>query len=87
MSVDEEGPELDALCFHSSVCFDDAEAVDPEDIKDLPDVDDNGDVVVDGNDDPEENLDVPMDWRYWMVTKPNTLPVTTLNTTSTISHT
>jgi len=24
MSVDEEGPEMDALCFHTSVCFDDA---------------------------------------------------------------
>ena len=58
MSVDdEEGPELDALCFHTSVCFDDAEGVDPEDIEDLPDVDDNGDVVVNGNDNPEENLD------------------------------
>ena len=46
MSVDEEGLEMDALCFHTSVCFDDAEAVDPEDIEDLPDVDDNGDVVM-----------------------------------------
>ena len=59
MSVDEEGPELDALCFHTSVCFDDAEAVDPEDIEDLPDVDDNGDVVLDGDGNaiPGHNLD------------------------------
>ena len=45
MLVDEEGLEMDALCFHTSVCFDEAEAVDPEDIEDLPDVNSDGNVV------------------------------------------
>lgn len=35
MSLDEEGLEMDSLCFHTSVCFDETEAVDPKDLLDI----------------------------------------------------
>ena len=55
-SVDEEGLEMDALCFHISVCFDEVKAVDPEDVEDLPDVDEDGNVVNGNVSEPNNDL-------------------------------